>query len=61
MKYAADIIKEIEERGPIDTTGCIADKDNAWENFMRGQKPTEMKNESQTSKKAGKETSKRIS
>jgi hypothetical protein len=45
MKYAEDIVKEIEERGPIDTTGCIVDKDDAWEKFMRGQKITETKNE----------------
>ena len=40
MKYAEEIVKEIKERGPIDTTGCIVDKDDAWENYIRGKGST---------------------
>ncbi len=36
MKYAEEIVKEIEERSPIDTTSCIVDKDDAWEDYIRG-------------------------
>lgn len=35
MKYAEEIVKEIEERGPIDTTGCIVDKNDDWEDYIR--------------------------
>lgn len=40
MKYAEEIAKEIKERGPIDTTGYIVDKDDAWENYIRGKGST---------------------
>lgn len=36
MKYADDIVKEINKRGPIDTKGYMYDKDDEWENYMRG-------------------------
>ena len=36
MKYAEEIAKEIEERGSIDTTGGMVDKNDAWEDFIRG-------------------------
>lgn len=36
MKYAEEIVKEIEKRGPIDTTSCIVDKDDTWEDYIRG-------------------------
>ena len=37
MKYAEDIVKEIEERGQIDTDNCVAD--DAWEDYIRGKGP----------------------
>ena len=45
MKYAEEIAKEIKERGPIDTTGYMVDKDDAWENYIRGNmnKPNNLK------------------
>lgn len=36
MKYADEIVKEIKKRGPIDTKGCMYDKNDEWENYMRG-------------------------
>ena len=36
MKYANEIIKEINERGPIDVESCVYDKDDEWEKYMRG-------------------------
>ena len=39
MKYAEEIAKEIKERGPIDTTGYIVDKNDAWEDYIRGKEP----------------------
>lgn len=36
MKYAKEIIKEIENRGTIDKTGCSTDENDAWEDYIRG-------------------------
>ncbi len=37
MKYAKDIIDEIEKRGPINVgPNTYADKNDDWENYLRG-------------------------
>ena len=43
MKYVDDIVKEINKRGSIDTNGYMYDKDDEWENYMRGIKPKRRK------------------
>ena len=43
MKYVDDIVKEINKKGSIDTNGYMYDKDDEWENYMRGIKPKRRK------------------
>lgn len=39
MKYADEILKEIEERGTVDTTNYIID--DGWEDYIRKRKFTD--------------------
>jgi hypothetical protein len=42
MKYAQEIVEEIKNRSPIDTTNCIVDNDDTWEDYIRkGSMPRE--------------------
>lgn len=36
MKYAEEIIKEIENRETINIDDYLIDKDDAWEDYIRG-------------------------
>lgn len=38
MKYAEEIIKEIKNRETINTDDYLIDKDDAWENYIRGKR-----------------------
>jgi len=38
MKYAEEIIKEIENRETINTDNYLIDEDDAWENYIRGKR-----------------------
>lgn len=50
MKYADEIVKEIEEmRRNIDISGYMVDKNDEWENYMRGIKPKGGKDEGNNS------------
>lgn len=38
MKYAKEIIKEIENKETINTDDYLIDEDDAWENYIRGKR-----------------------